>query len=149
MAVKKLFLNTMGNTTYIFADGTKAAFRDGEYATNIVAEITELEAQIAAGHPNIKVDPTRLEVDGDNDPMVQLRKKIAEQAVEDYKAQQAALGRDMGSTAENGSSIIKGIATSATIADGAAGSDSSASAAIASLQLTPIVSTIAASINKK
>lgn len=45
----RTFYSNLSGSTYVFSDGTVAAFKNGEYVTNRQAEIEELEKVVA--HP--------------------------------------------------------------------------------------------------
>lgn len=56
MTDAKLYKATLPSINYIFKNGKPAIFVRGRFSTNIAAEIAELDAEIAAGHPHLFVD---------------------------------------------------------------------------------------------
>ena len=56
MTDAKLYKATLPSINYIFKNGKPAIFVRGRFSTNIRAEIAELDAEIAAGHPHLFVD---------------------------------------------------------------------------------------------
>jgi hypothetical protein len=116
------FQNSLGYSRFTSAKGKDFHFLNGEFLTNIQAEIDELNAEVAAGHPHIYVNPDRVTVDTKYvDPLAELKAK----AIEEYLANQAAA---LDKTNDRGSSIfsgkLEGIANSTTVSDGMAGSNS-------------------------
>jgi len=101
----KLFKSTIGSCRYYFSNGSVAMFStDGRFATAKENEITELEAEVKAGHPHIYVDAKETtSTTVEQDPMESLKKRIIEEYVQSNSV---------------------GIATSATIATGAVESSS-------------------------
>lgn len=120
--MKRLFLCTIQSCKYHFKNGKEANFISGEYATDAAEEIEQLDAEVAAMHPHIYIDPKRKEVDASTlDPLEVIKRK----AVEEYIAAQAAAtdtSRDMGNTsaADILAERLQGIATSANVAGAAA-----------------------------
>lgn len=99
MTILHVFYNTLKSSKYHFKDGSAAIFVSGVYRTAEEKKIKELQEEVAAGHPNIFIDPAKLTVDSaDVDPIAVLKRK----AVEEYLAAQTAASgdakRDMGNT---------------------------------------------------
>jgi hypothetical protein len=121
--IKHRYTHNHINSSYIFRNGKVAHFFGGEFFTDVPAEIAELDAEVAAGHPNIGIDADKKTVDvSDLDPVAVIKKK----AIEEYLAAQAKASgdksRDMGNTEKEKLNV----ANSNTIAAAAAGSDSGA-----------------------
>lgn len=99
---KRLFKSPQRSWHYIFPDGTKATFINGEYITENENEIAHLESEIKKGHQTIFIDPKEKFVSPDrDDPIASLRKKIAAEQRELILAEMAAatsLQRDLGSS---------------------------------------------------
>ncbi len=132
--VLHLFINTLGNSRYTFKNGKNAHFIDGTFTTSLQSEIDELNEEIEAGNPYIKVDPNRVTITADElDPIEMIRKK----AVEDYKAKLSAAQDTEKNLSESDSGKLSGIGTTASIADMAAGSTSTDASPGAALLATP------------
>lgn len=116
------FQNTLGNCRFTFSKGKDANFLSGEYLTNNQAEIDELNAEVAAGHPHIYIKTDRVTVDTTYvDPL----EAIKARAVEEYKASLAASldkSNDRGNSEFSGK--LEGIANSTTVAEGMSDSTS-------------------------
>jgi len=103
MALLKVFKSTFPSITYIMQNGKPAIFVAGVFRTAVQREIDELEAEIAAGHPHIFVDPNEKEVESAMlDPMVALETRIREKVLAEIAAANALISgdpaRDMGNT---------------------------------------------------
>lgn len=126
MAILHVFKSRIPSCKFLFKNGKEANFIGGRFMTDVQSEIDELQAEVTLNHPHIYVDSAEAKVDSEKlDPLEEIRKK----AVADYLAKQAAAvatSNDRGSTAQGGK--LEGIANSATIASGAAGSSSGAAA---------------------
>lgn len=125
MATLRVFKCTIPSVNFIFANGKAAIFQYGVYRTNMEWEISELEKEIAAGHPHIYIDAAEREIDSEMvDPMNALRAKIIAEYV---AAQEAAIdpSNDMGTTEQQS---VKP-ANSMDIAAGAAGGDGNSTSA--------------------
>lgn len=97
----KVFKSTIPSVNYLFKNGKPAIFVAGRYTTKVAHEVTELEEEIASGHPHLYVDKAELQIDEKHlDPMAALRDKI----IADYLATEAAKDplQDMG-TSKQGS----------------------------------------------
>lgn len=100
-----IFHSTVKSCQYVFASGKTIAFIGGQYRTTDKKEIAELEAEIAAGHPHLYIDPNNKTADSAvDDPMA----RIKAEAVKEFLAKS-------GNT---------GVQTSATISGAAAESSS-------------------------
>lgn len=97
---KRLYWGTMPFMNYIFAKGKVAVFRHHRYATNVPAEIDELDKEVANGHPHIYVKKEMMFLTEEmEDPMKALRAKF----FAEFQAQQAAFvnpANDMGKTSQ-------------------------------------------------
>ncbi len=83
---KRAFFSTIPSINYIFSNGKPAMFIKGRYLTDSEKEIKELEADIAAGHPHIHINPEEREVDTDKlDPISTLRASIEKEILARYK----------------------------------------------------------------
>lgn len=124
MAIKQVFISSLGNSKYIFTNGKEANFINGEYSTDIESEIADLENQIKAGHPHIGRNIAKLTVDTDSmDPIEDIKRR----AIEEYVAKQKAasdIKNDRGTTEQ--SARLGGILTSRNVAAATAGSSSGA-----------------------
>ena len=81
----RVFKSTMGSSNYVFKDGSFAAFVSGKFYTDNDEYIAELQAEVAAKHPNIYVDADESEIDAVMvDPATAQRINI----VAEYLAQQ-------------------------------------------------------------
>jgi hypothetical protein len=113
----RVFRSNVMSMRYVFKNGKVAAFLSGKYSTDIAHEIQELDAEVAAHHPNINTNPE--EIIDTIDPIEALKKKH----IEEYLAQQAkSLHKD--NDAGNSEQTKLNVANSRTVGDGAAGSDS-------------------------
>jgi hypothetical protein len=96
--MKRLFKSSIKTCNFGFPNGKVANFRFGMYATADEYEIQQLEKEIAAGHPNIYIDPEAKTLTAEQEnPMLALKKKI----IEEYLADQAKFvnpENDMGTT---------------------------------------------------
>lgn len=107
----KLFKSTSGPCRYVFKNGSVALFKGGRYATDVEAEIKELEDEVKNRHPTIYVDSAEAETDAlVDDPIANLRKEI----INDYL-------RNMGNSEQKPNT---GVLTSAGTAAVAATSNS-------------------------
>ena len=124
MAILHVFKSRIPSCKFLFKNGKEANFIGGKFMTDNESEIAELQAEVDLRHPHIYVDPEEAKVDSERvDPLEQIRMK----AVAEYLAKQAAAvatTNDRGNTAQGGK--LEGIANSATVAAGAAGSSSGA-----------------------
>ena len=135
---KRLYWATMPFLNYVFKKGKMAVFKHHRYATDIPAEIEELEAEIAGGHPQIYIKEDQKFLTAEmEDPMKALRAKF----FAEFQAQQAAFvdpNNDMGKTSQE---PIRPQSTS-DIASVAAGGDATQSAA----KLVELTSKMAAAV---
>lgn len=124
-----VYANSMMNCKYTFTWGKDAPFINGEYATNQVAEVEELNNEIAMGNPFISFKCTRKELY--SDPHADIKAK----AVADYLANQARAldGTKDGGSTEQGK--LTGIGNSSDVAAAASGSSSGAGASVASVSV--------------
>ena len=110
---------------YVFKKGKMAVFKHHRYATDIPAEIEELEAEIAGGHPQIYIKEDQKFLTAEmEDPMKALKAKF----IAEYIAEQAKFTdptNDMGTSSQQ---AIRPQSTS-DIASVAAGGDATQSAA--------------------
>lgn len=108
-----LYLSNIPSCRYIFRSGKVANFVGGIYTTAIAAEITELDAEIAEGHPHLSIDVNRKVIAADElDPLAVLKKKLRAEILAEQEAAQKQQ-RDFGSSE---SPTGKGLQTSATLA---------------------------------
>ena len=99
MAIKQVFYCAMPSCNYLFKNGKPAIFINHEYLTDIKSEIEELDAEIAIGHPHIKRDELKKEVDDTKlDPLA----AVKAQAIREYLAAQAStdMTKDMGNSVQ-------------------------------------------------
>lgn len=122
-AVKKVFKSHTKFGKYIFKNGKEAPFVAGRYITDIKSEIEELEHEVSLSHPIIFIDANEKEVDASKlDPVEEIKRK----AIAEFIVSQAAANsktNDRGNYTQERLNV----ASSSTIAEGAAGSDSGAS----------------------
>ena len=135
---KRLYWATMPFLNYVFKKGKMAVFKHHRYATDIPAEIEELEAEIAGGHPQIYIKEDQKFLTAEmEDPMKALRAKF----FAEFQAQQAKFvdpTNDMGTSSQQ---AIRPQSTS-DIASVAAGGDATQSAA----KLVELTSKMAAAV---
>jgi hypothetical protein len=132
-----VFYNRVPNSSYIFPDGTIAAFTGGRYATDDEAKAQHLTAVAQQGNPHIFVDPAKMQLtESELDPMAELKARIREQVIQELATKK---DNDMGSS----TSGKLNIADSNTIGEAAAGSDSGAAGMPAS---TPAVGAVKISL---
>lgn len=138
---KRLYWATMPFMNYIFSNGKVAVFRHHRYATDIPAEIQNLDSEVAANHPHIYVKPDMMYLTEEmEDPMKALRTRI----IAEYLAEQAKHTNplnDMGKTLQE---HIRPQSTT-DIASVAAGGDATQAAA----QLVALTSKMAAGSAEK
>ena len=100
MSIATIFKAQIPSVNYIFKNGKPAIFVQGKFATDIAAEVEELKAEIAAGHPHIYIDEKEAEIDSNLiNPIQALRAQIEAE----LRAEMAAAtnpANDMGNTAE-------------------------------------------------
>ncbi len=98
MSTLRVYKATLPSVNYIFRNGKPAIFISGKFCTDIPTEISELDEEVASGHPIIYIDSAEREIDSAKvDPIAGLR----EQIIAEYKASMAAatdLGNDMGAS---------------------------------------------------
>lgn len=99
----RLYKSPMRSWKYFFTDGTPAIFANGEYVTDEESRITELDLQVKLRHPAIYIDATEKFVSEERlDPLVGLRKRIAEEerakVLAEMRAAAGNMDRDMGKT---------------------------------------------------
>jgi hypothetical protein len=115
---KKLYKATLPSINYIFKNGKPAIFVRGKFATDIAAEVEELDNEIALGHPHIFIDPNEAEqAPGDTDLLAGLRLKL-EAEIRAEMAAASLISNDRGTAAPT---ILKPAST-VDIAAAAAGS---------------------------
>ena len=135
---KRLYWATMPFLNYVFKKGKMAVFKHHRYATDIPAEIEELEAEIAGGHPQIYIKEDQKFLNAEmEDPMKALRAKF----FAEFQAQQAKFvdpTNDLGTSSQQ---AIRPQSTS-DIASVAAGGDATQSAA----KLVELTSKMAAAV---
>ena len=119
-----VFYHRIPNATFIFGDGSVAAFIGGRFTTVDPGKTAALDNEILAGNPHIYRDENQLTMtESELDPMYELRKKI----IADYEAQKAvqdAGTADMGTSTQGplnvtDSSDIKDAAANGTVAPAA------------------------------
>ena len=123
----RLYKSPMRSWKYFFTDGTPAIFANGEYMTDEESRIAELDMQVKLRHPAIYIDATEKFVSEERlDPLVGLRKRIAEEerakVLAEMRAAAGNMDRDMGETKQD---TIRPASTT-DIAPVAAGGDASA-----------------------
>lgn len=127
MAIFHIFKSTLGSSQYIFGGdpekksdpirGKVAHFLQqvgkagSEFKTSVEAEIKELKAEIANGHPHIFQDanPVNQTIDSEADPLAALKAQI--------RAELIAEGKKVANTGESFSAQgpLKGIANTSTL----------------------------------
>lgn len=138
MAIKQVFKSSISNMTYVLPKGKACHFINFEYHTDRKEEIEHLKEEIANGHPHIFIDENKKEIDTNLDPLADMKRRIIEEYEADKKRAADAKGKDFGKN--DAATGNKGIGTSASVGDGAAGSSSgsqvneSAGARLASLK---------------
>ena len=114
------FFSRIPNSTFIFPDGTTAAFISGRYTTDNEDRANTLKTEIAAGNPYIFQDAGKLKLTATElDPMAELKARI----IAEYEMKKASETDN-----DRGASIAGklNIADTGTIASAAAGSSSGA-----------------------
>jgi hypothetical protein len=115
-----LFKATMQSCQYFFKDGSRADFVAGRFATDDPVRIAELQAEIKAKHPHIRVDAKELTTTQVvQDPLSHLRAKIRAELEAEMMANPQQHGVTSVSAGEGA-----GIATSSIVAGNVAKSDS-------------------------
>jgi len=130
MAILKIFKAAVLNCSYLFKDGTQAAFLSGKYQTSDPKQIEELTAEIVnvgisnSKHPMLYIDESEQEIDSNAPTPMEL---IRAQAMKDAIAQLVASGQYTPSkdSTSTQNPFASSVANTLTIAEGAAGSDSS------------------------
>ena len=121
MATKNRFFSRIPSCKYIFKNGKEAAFVGGIFDTDIPQEVAELEAEVAAGHPQIFIDPDQFVIDtAQIDPLAEIKRK----AIEEYLAAQKAASdpaNDRGTTEESKLNVTSTADISGAAADSSAG----------------------------
>lgn len=98
MTIATIFKASLPSVNYIFKNGKPAIFVAGKFATIVPAEIEELKAEIASGHPHIYIDEKEAEIDSSKiDPIQSLRAQI-EAEIRAKMAEATALDNDRGTT---------------------------------------------------
>lgn len=113
----RVFRANIPSCRYVFKEGKVAAFLSGKYTTNIAGEISELDAEVALGHPNITANAE--EVLDVIEPLELLKKRHIEEYLASV-AKSIAKSNDAGFSDQGKLNV----ANSTTISEGAAGSDS-------------------------
>jgi len=91
--ILRVFKSTIPSISYLYKDGVSAVFQFGVHRTADPARIAELEAEVAANHPHIYIDPKEREIDEDMvNPENVLRAKLRAEIL----AELADPNRDMG-----------------------------------------------------
>lgn len=117
MSMAKIYKATLPSINYVFRNGKPAIFVQGKYATTVETEITELDDEIAKGHPHLYVDAAESEIDADAvNPLSALRAKIEAE----IRAQMAAATNPMNDMGTSDEEKLKP-ASSADVSDAAAG----------------------------
>jgi hypothetical protein len=95
-----LYKSPMPFWNFIFPNGKKAVFSQGQYMTIDPYEIEQLNGEVSKNHPMIYVDPNEIVASEERfDPMIGLRKRIAEEERARILAEMEAAinpNRDMG-----------------------------------------------------
>ena len=119
-----VFYSRIPNSTFIFADGTFAAFTGGRYTTSDKNRAVELQKEIAAKHAYIYQDPLKLQItEAELDPMAEMKARI----IAEYEMGQATAKTNVRGSSDQGR---LNVADSSVIAAAAAGSDSGAVATV-------------------
>lgn len=85
---KRLYFASMPFMNYVFAKGKLAVFKHHRYATDVPEEIEELDKEVAAGHPNIRIDPEMRYLTAEmEDPMKALRARFYAEFMKEKMAQ--------------------------------------------------------------
>lgn len=115
MAILKKFKAHIKSCSYFTSKGMQVAFINGEYVTGNEDIITELEAEVANGHPHIYVDATDAEVDTEAlSPIEIIRQEAYAQAKKDLLAQMTE-NKDFGNDAPN--AFAQSLANSRTVGE--------------------------------
>jgi hypothetical protein len=94
----KLYKATLPSVNYIFKNGKPAIFVRGKFATEVAAEIEELDFEIAAGHPHIYVDKDEPEADSGNQNLLAGLRAQLEAEIRAEMAAASSLKNDMGNS---------------------------------------------------
>lgn len=130
MSIAKIYKATLPSVNYIFKNGKPAIFIQGKYATAVVAEIAELDDEIALGHPHIFVDPNEAEIDSNAlSPIEALTAQIRAQLVAEMQAATDP-SNDMGTSTQG---ALKPASTSDIAAAAVGGSGEGLSARLMNL----------------
>lgn len=113
----RVFRSNIASVSFIFPNGKRAAFVLGKYVTDLAYEITELDKEIAQGHPNFSSNVE--EIVNVIPAMDELRAKFFEE-FKAAQAQQLSPDNQLG-TADHGK---LNVLTTAHINEAAMGSDS-------------------------
>lgn len=118
MAIKNAYFSTLASCRYIFKSGEEAPFINFVYYTDDAKQIEELETEIKKGHPHIYIKADKLKVDTSKlDPLETLKQTIRDQVMAEMAAA-TDKSNDRGTSAK----VKLNVATSATVAELAAGS---------------------------
>ena len=99
-----VFLSTIQSVNYLFSNGKAASFQFGKYLTDNPDEATQLDTEIANGHPHIyrPANESERTIQSDElDPMAQLRKSLRAEIIEEERLKALAvldLRNNMGNT---------------------------------------------------
>lgn len=141
MAINQKYKSRIPSCKYIFLNGKEAAFLQGVFVTGVSSEITQLDEEVALGHPTIYRDENDMTVDTEAlSPMELIRAQAREEAIKVVRAEMAAAtnpSNDRGNSDQG--DVGASFANTANIAEGAGDSTSSEGTAI------PAVSTPASS----
>lgn len=95
MSLAHVFYNQVKNCRVIHPDGRVITFTEGKCITQSQRDIDYLNKLVADGDDYVYVDPKELTVDTEDLTVEGYKRKIAREAVEAYKKEQAALvGRE-------------------------------------------------------
>lgn len=130
--VKQVFKSQMPSCRFILKNGQEVHFNSSKFYTDDKVIISELEAEIAAGHPHIYRDPKELTIDTE---IAELPEHLKEQAIKEFLDRQHAA---TSASNNRGNSEKERLtpANSNTIAKAASSSDSSGAKAVDLSSLT-------------
>lgn len=139
--ILNIYKSHLASVNVIMPNGKVLHFVNGVYRTSFPDEVAFLNAEVAARHPHIWIDPMEETVDSELvDPMAMLRHTIEQEILAKYNIVAGDPNRDLGTTPQN---LPLNVTTTKDIADAAAGgSGLSMSARLMQLQ-TPNAAVLA------
>ena len=124
MSTKREYVNSLGSTTFLFANGSPAHFVNGYFYTDNAKQIAELDAEIENGNPFISY--TRDVTDEDLDPIAGLKAKI----IAEYEAAKEAALDPTSDKGETDKTAPLNPASTATLGVGASANSNSGGASL-------------------